>query len=91
MAARKIRTKLSEEWKEKIRIGMILERLDKHVFGGVELSNTQIRAAEILLKKSLPDLTSAEMNHKGTLATFEATTSMKKAALEELKRIATKL
>jgi hypothetical protein len=40
---------------------MILKRLQDHVRGAVELEATQIRAAEILLNKSIPNLTSMEL------------------------------
>jgi hypothetical protein len=42
--------------REKIRVSQLINRLIEHVNGELELSWTQIRAAEILLKKSLPDL-----------------------------------
>lgn len=50
--------------RQRISTGMILSRLTKHVRGEIELTATQVRAAEILLKKALPDLASVE--HKGT-------------------------
>ena len=51
--------------RERIRISMIVNRLHKHIAGELELSPTQIRAAEILLKKKLPDLSSVE--HSGAV------------------------
>ena len=51
--------------RERIRTGMILSRLTRHVNGTLEMSATQVRAAEVLLKKALPDLSAVE--HKGTL------------------------
>jgi len=43
---------------------MLINRLENHVLGKgknkVELSATQLRAIEILLRKSLPDLSSIE-------------------------------
>jgi len=56
---------VGEMWRERIRAGKILAKLMKHVEGEVEMSATQIRAAEILLKKVLPDLSSIE--HKGNV------------------------
>ena len=61
MAARTRRTQLSEEWKEKIRAGVILDRLVKHVNGEIDMSNTQVRAADILLKKIVPDVARTEI------------------------------
>ena len=46
--------------RERIQTGMILERLDKHVLGELEMTSTQIQAARILLSKTLPDLTHQE-------------------------------
>lgn len=60
MAARKT-LRLTPEWKEKIRIGVILDRLSKHVDGDIEMSSTQIKAAEILLKKVVPDVARTEI------------------------------
>lgn len=35
---------------------MLVNRLTDHVVGKVEMSPTQVRAAEVLLRKTLPDL-----------------------------------
>jgi hypothetical protein len=53
--------------REGIPVSAILERLGQHLDGKTELTATQLRAAEILLRKSMPDLTSVEMS--GTLET----------------------
>jgi hypothetical protein len=42
---------------------MLADRLEKHAMGEIELTTTQVRAAEILLKKVVPDL--ASITHKG--------------------------
>lgn len=63
MAARKRRVKLTDEWKQKIGAGVIMQRLVKHVNGKLDLSPTQVRAADILLKKVIPDL--AKTEHTG--------------------------
>jgi hypothetical protein len=62
MAARKIHTTLREEWKEKIRASMLINRLQDHAFGEVEMSATQLKAAEILLRKVAPDLGRQEVS-----------------------------
>lgn len=46
--------------RRKIQASQLVNRLNNHVLGKVELSPTQVRAAEILLKKSIPDLSSVE-------------------------------
>lgn len=60
MPARKTRIVLSDDWKERISAGMIMARLLKHVNGELKLTNSQIRAADILLKKVVPDLASID-------------------------------
>jgi hypothetical protein len=62
MAARINRVKLDDSWREKIRISMLLIRLEQHALGECEMSATQIKATEVLLRKSLPDLSSVEMS-----------------------------
>lgn len=61
MAARKIHTTLREDWKQKIRASMLINRLQDHAFGNCEMSQTQLKAAEILLKKVAPDLARQEL------------------------------
>jgi hypothetical protein len=63
MAARKVRTTLNDKWKEKIQASMLVNRLMDHALGNTELSTSQIRAIEILLKKVAPDL--AAVQHQG--------------------------
>lgn len=65
MAARTKRVKVDGNWREKIRISMLLNRLEDHAFGKVDLSPTQIKAIEVLLKKSLPDLSAIEHTGQG--------------------------
>lgn len=60
MAARKNKIALSEEWKEKIRISQIINRLNQGFFGEVDLTPEQIRIADMLLKKVVPDLARTE-------------------------------
>lgn len=64
MAARTLRPKHSDEVRSKIQASQLINRLSDHVNGKVELSSTQVKAAEILLKKSIPDLSSVEMTGK---------------------------
>jgi len=55
---------LSEEWKAKIKAGVILDRLVKHVNGEIDMSSSQIKAADILLRKTIPDLARTEVTGK---------------------------
>lgn len=75
MAARTIKAKHDERTKEKIRTSQLLNRLHAYALNEddpqsgkpVKLEAGQVRAIEILLKKSLPDLQSIEgsmdLNH----------------------------
>ncbi len=56
MAARTRSLSLTDTWREKIKTSMLVNRLSDHVEGKIELSPTQVRCAEILLRKVAPDL-----------------------------------
>jgi hypothetical protein len=60
MATRKILSH-DTQTREKIRTSQLINRLESHAFGEVELTQTQVRAIEILIKKTLPDLASVEL------------------------------
>lgn len=62
MAARIRKIAMTKEWKEKIKISQIINRLVDHFDGAVELSKTQIDVAKILLAKVAPDLTKATLS-----------------------------
>ena len=47
--------------RDKINAGILVERLTECALGQLELTSQQMKAIEILLKKSVPDLTSVEM------------------------------
>ena len=51
MAARKRKVELTDSWKEKIRVSMLLNRLDNHIFNGDAMTSTQLDAAKFLLNK----------------------------------------
>lgn len=56
MAGRPLGKRHQDDVRAKIQASAIIGRLQKHIDGSLELSSTQVRAAEILLKKSVPDL-----------------------------------
>ena len=60
MAAR-IRKHHQDEVRARIQASQLVNRLTDHALGNCELSNTQVRAIEILLRKSIPDLSSVEL------------------------------
>lgn len=55
MAARN-RVGLSENTRKRIKTTMLVKRLQKHVLGEVDLSTAQVKSIEVLLRKTLPDL-----------------------------------
>lgn len=63
MAARKRKVQLTDAWKDKIRVSVISGRLYDHMQGKCEMSATQIKAADILLKKLVPDV--GRVEHSG--------------------------
>lgn len=63
MAARNVKIRHDEETRAKIKATQLLNRLQDHALGFVEMTSTQVRAAEVALRKILPDLASVE--HSG--------------------------
>lgn len=61
MAAR-LRKTHQDDVRAKIQASQLVNRLTDHALGEVELSSTQVRAIEILLRKTIPDLTNVEMS-----------------------------
>ena len=52
--------------REKIRASQLINRLQKFAFGEIDLTVTQVRAIEILLRKSIPDLAAVEIKSEQT-------------------------
>ena len=62
MATRK-NTRIDQKSRDKIQASQLINRLNKHALSDEEIMTTsQIRAAEILLKKTLPDLTNVDFS-----------------------------
>ena len=55
------RKQYSEESRNKIKSTMLLNKLMAHVLEGEEMKSTQIKAAEILLRKTVPDLSATQI------------------------------
>lgn len=55
MAAR-LTKRLADQTRDSIKTSMLINRLVDHALGNVEMKSTQVRAAEILLNKTLPNL-----------------------------------
>ena len=53
----------------RIQVAKLIDRLENHALGEIEMSPTQVQAATILLRKVVPDKTEAttEVNTSGTL------------------------
>ena len=49
------------ECRAKIKATQLIHRLQAHIFDGLKLEMSQIRAIDILLKKIIPDLTRTEI------------------------------
>ena len=49
-----------EAWKDRIQPGKLLAKLEAHMDGKVELSASQIKAAEVVLDRLVPRLSSIE-------------------------------
>lgn len=73
MAARKNRINHTDSCREKIKTSQLLNRLQDHALGIIELEKTQIDAIKILLGKTLPDLSAValgEMNKEQAKQVF---------------------
>lgn len=60
----------TEACREKIRTTQLINRLQKHINGKLDLSPTQVRGIEILLNKTLANLQATEV--KGDVAHYVA-------------------
>jgi hypothetical protein len=60
MAARTNKIRHDDETRAKIKTSQLLNRLQDHALGVVDMSSTQVRAAEVALRKVLPDLQASE-------------------------------
>lgn len=61
MAARTRKLTLSDEWKAKIQVTQLINRLEACAMGEVKLDAQQIKSIEIILRKLVPDLKSVDM------------------------------
>lgn len=81
MAATKRNAMLIEEAREKIKTTQLINRLQNHALGSVEMSPTQVRATEILLRKRIPDLTATTAEIKVNKDLADLTTNELLSAL----------
>lgn len=67
MAAR-LRKTHQDDVRTKIKIGNIIDRLEKHVAGEIELSSTQVASAKLLLDKTMSNApTENTVEHGGQI------------------------
>ncbi len=62
MAAPKRNAMLIQKTKDAARATQLMNRLVDHGVGKIELSNTQVRAIEVVLKKIKPDLSATTLD-----------------------------
>lgn len=57
------------EWNDKIKIGNLMARLNKHANGEIEMTPTQLAATKLFLEKTLPSLSSVAntQEHSGKI------------------------
>lgn len=66
MAAR-LNNRHQDMVREKIKIGQIIDRLEKHVAGEIELTSAQVQSAKILLDKTISNA-ATDLNVAGDLS-----------------------
>jgi hypothetical protein len=76
MAAR-LRKTHQEDVRAKIQASYYVTQLHKHIIGEKEMSESQIRAAKILLDKSLPNLSDVKLETGSQGITFNLNTGVK--------------
>jgi hypothetical protein len=62
MAARTRKTELNDAWRKRIQTSMLLRRLNDQGLDKIKMSPQAVKAAEILLRKTMPDLKAVEMS-----------------------------
>ena len=77
MAAR-LRKNHQEEVRAKIQASYYINALHKHVSGKKTMTESQIRAAKILLDKSLPSLSDVKIESGGNGITFNLNATLPK-------------
>ena len=60
MAARTRKIELSDNWREKISVSMLMNRLKNHIDGKSYLESTQLKAIELILQRTVASLSSVE-------------------------------
>jgi hypothetical protein len=69
MAARN-KLRHPDDTRLKIQTTQLINRLNNHAVGKVDLSPTQVKAIEILLRKALPDLSAVDATMNGEVMNY---------------------
>lgn len=77
MAARTVKIRHDDETRAKIQTSQLINRLQDHVAGEVDLKPTQVQAALGLLRKTLPDLTATELSGEVAISHEDALAALK--------------
>jgi hypothetical protein len=62
MPTAKSRVEKQELWRNSFDTTVLLKKLNSHAVGEIEMTQTQIAAAKILLAKTVPDLKQVELS-----------------------------
>jgi len=62
MAARTVKIRHDDETRAKIQTSQLINRLTDHALGKISLEPTQVRAIEVLLRKTLADLSATTIS-----------------------------
>lgn len=60
----------TDDVRRRVHIGHLLAALEAHALGRLDMTSTQVRAAEILLKKTLPDLSVSDFSGPVQMSRF---------------------
>ncbi len=71
MAARKNLTQLPRT-REKIKATMLMNRLIDHVLGKCDMTPSQVRAAQLVLRKTWPDLKAIKVEYEAAANYMDA-------------------
>lgn len=89
MAARKTKGTKDVPWdqrtRDRIKTSMLVNRLSDHVLNDAKMSQTQIRAAEILLNKTLANLSATEIT--GDVAHYVARLPQPAASISDWEQL----
>lgn len=74
-------------WNDKVKTGNLMARVLKHANGEIEMTATQLKAADLFLRKTVPDLSRSELTGRdgGAIVTESNLTEVDKQILAQFK------